>query len=116
MLADVLQDGGRVELDPQAHFGRGEDREQQVADHGVDVKQRQHHQHAFVALMHQLVIVDVGQEYLAGGGAEVGVGKHGALGQAGGATGVLQHGDTVFRIRRRVFPVLAVVIQQLRQG
>ena len=43
------------------------------------------------------------------------MGEHGALGQAGGAAGVLQHGNRLVRVGDRVWLVRSIVVEQLRK-
>ena len=62
--------------------------------HGKNMEQRQHAHHDFFA---ELSFLEVVVRLLHIGG-EIGVGEHGALGPSGGAAGILQHRDILFRV------------------
>ena len=82
--------------------------------------QRQRRDHDLLALFHQrrAVITELRQAgvHLQHVGHQVAVGEHGALGHAGGAAGVLQHGDIVVTDLDRCQRLAVALLEHLLEG
>ena len=100
----------------QDQLGAQRHAEQHVHGQRKDVERWQHCQEAFGALFQHRRIAARGLEVLGTGCREVGMRQHRTLGQAGGAAGVLQHGDGFQRVALRRGCISAVVVQQLGES
>ncbi len=93
-LGRVDQLQGVVEHEARHDHDLGRQRDREVHHHGhrehVEERQRAHHALRRICAMSGAQDDDLQRVHV-----DVGVGQHGALGRAGGAAGVLQHGDVV---------------------
>ncbi len=117
-LAQFLDEAGNIPRVGNQHvMVAGDHHAHAIRGEGIDVVQRQRRDHHFLAVLQQLlpigaVLREAGQ-HLQHVGHQVAMGEHGALGQAGGAAGVLQHGDVIEVQRHRFGRQPAALAQHL---
>ena len=116
LALDLLQRSFRFEAHVQHDFRAETDAEQEYDSERIDVERRQRPQHALLARRQ-----DRGKRmrffmYLGDGRGEIGVREHGALGQAGGPAGILQHRDGFVDVADGIGLRLAIVVDELGEG
>ena len=90
--------------------------EQQVHRQRIDMEQRQHDEHALLAFGQDRRVAACRLHVLRARRRKVGMGEHRALGQAGGAAGVLQNHVDLPQVGNGMGLVRAVVGKQLLEG